>query len=75
MRYATLGLVEGPSGEGNGDSSWQVWVRDETDRPLVLADARRRIVCLLIRPESLLSDSAALEVLKAALAFAAAPPA
>ena len=40
----------------------------------MLADARRRIVCLLIRPESLLSDAAALEVLKAALAFAATPP-
>ncbi|MEO6746153.1 MAG: chorismate-binding protein [Caldimonas sp.] len=75
MRYATLALVEGPRDQGHGDSGWEVWVRDEADRPLVLADARRRVVCLLIRPESLLSDAAALDVLKAALAFAATPPA
>ena len=75
MCYATLALVEGPKDQGHGDSGWQVWVRDEADRPLVLADARRRVVCMLIRPESLLSDAAALDVLKAALAFAAAPPA
>jgi hypothetical protein len=72
MRYATLALDTAPDGEGD-DSRWQVWVRDDNANPLVLADADRRIVCLLIRPESLLSDIAALDVLKAALAFAATP--
>ena len=72
MRYATLALDTAPDGEGD-DGRWQVWVRDDNANPLVLADADRRIVCLLIRPESLLSDIAALDVLKAALAFAATP--
>ena len=73
MRYATLGLDAAPDGEGADGGGWQVWVRDDSANPLVLANAARRIVCLLIRPESLLSDVAALDVLKAALAFAAAP--
>ena len=58
----------------NGVAAWRVWLRDEAGRPLALADAQRRIVCLLFRPESLLSDPEALDVLRVALAFAAAPP-
>ena len=53
--------------------TWQIWMRDADEAPLVLAEPRRRIGCLLFRPESLLSDPAALDVLKAALAFTAAP--
>jgi anthranilate/para-aminobenzoate synthase component I len=74
MRYATLAVEPAPNGAGaDAAAAWHVWFRDDADRPLVLADARRRIVCLLIRPESLLSDPVALDVLKAALAFAAEP--
>jgi len=71
MRYATLTLGAAPAGKGADDAVWEVWIRDDADTPLVLADVRRRIICLLIRPESLLSDPAALQVLKTALAVAA----
>ena len=73
MRYATLALDPSPHAGRADAGAWQVWVRDVDEAPLVLADTRRRIVCLLIRPESLLSDPSALEVLKAALVFAAEP--
>jgi hypothetical protein len=73
MRYATLALDPGPR-TGPGDrAAWQVWVRDADEAPLVLAEPGRRIVGLLIRPESLLSDPSAHDVLKAALVFATAP--
>ena len=69
MRYATLELAAGAAAPLAG---WAVWAADDTGRPMVLAHAALRTVCLLMRPESLLSDPAALEVLRAALVFAAA---
>ena len=73
MRYATLALDAGPRAGPGDRAAWQVWVRDADEAPLVLAEPGRRIVGLLIRPESLLSDPSALDVLKAALVFATAP--
>ncbi|MDP2816669.1 MAG: hypothetical protein Q8O29_00005 [Polaromonas sp.] len=69
-RYASLGLQgsELPAG-------WQIWVRDDQGRPVALAHAGRRTVCLLFRPDSLLSEPQARQVLRAALAFAASKPA
>jgi anthranilate synthase len=67
-RYASLALS--PSALPTG---WQVWVRDERAQPVALAHAGRRLVCLLFRPDSMLSDPQARQVLRAALAFAAAP--
>jgi isochorismate synthase EntC len=67
-RYASLGLSTGALAAG-----WVVWVRDEQGQALALAHAENRIVCLLFRPDSLLSDPQALQVLRAALAFACAP--
>ena len=75
MRYATLAFDGFPS---NGTvvgaepaPAWTSWLRDEAGRPLVLARAADRTVCFLIRPESLLSDPLARDLLRAALAFAA----
>lgn len=75
MRYATLALGEPMPGRADaasdaGDvaSAWTPWLHDNAGRPLVLA--RRRTVCFLIRPESLLSDPLARDLLLAALAFA-----
>ena len=50
---------------------WQAWAVDAQGQPMVLADPVRRRVCLLFRPDSLLSDPQALQVLRASLAFAA----
>jgi hypothetical protein len=41
---------------------------------VALAHAGSRLVCLLFRPDSLLSEAQALQVLRAALAFAAKTP-
>jgi len=75
MRYATLALDD-PLADGavcgaEPASAWAPWLRDEAGRPLVLARAADRTVCFLIRPESLLSDPLARDLLRAALAFAA----
>ena len=78
MRYATLALAE-PMSDGadaavdaKGDAvAWTPWLRDGAGRPLVLARAADRTVCFLIRPESLLSDSLARDLLRAAIRFAA----
>ena len=67
MRYATLelrGPLQAPVG-------WTVWLRDDEGRPVGLAHAARRTVCLAMRPESLLSDALARDWLRAAVAFAA----
>jgi anthranilate/para-aminobenzoate synthase component I len=78
MRYATLALDESIrvvddklSGVGHAASGWAPWLRDATGRPLVLARASDRTVCFLIRPESLLSDPLARDLLRAAIVFAA----
>ena len=65
-RYASLALLEGKLPEG-----WQVWVRDEQGQPVALAHAGRRLVALTFRPDSLLSEPQALQVLREALVFIA----
>ena len=57
-------------GTARGDA-WSAWLRDAAGAPLVVARAAPPGVCFLIRPESLLSDPLALELLRAAIAFAA----
>ena len=65
-RYVSLAL------QGRGlPAGWQIWGHDDQGQPVVLAHAGRRTACLLFRPDSLLSESKALQVLSAALAFAA----
>ncbi len=67
-RYASAALQEAAlPAEG-----WQAWALDEQGQPVALAHAGRRVVCLLFRPDSMLSSSPALQLLRAALAFAAA---
>ncbi|MCE9658607.1 MAG: chorismate-binding protein [Burkholderiales bacterium] len=75
MRYATLALdgvmADAARDRGTAATEWTPWLRDEAGAPLVLARAADRSVCFLIRPESLLSDPLARDLLRAALAFAA----
>lgn len=78
MRYATLALGEPmPVGAdaaidaGEAASAWTTWLHDDAGRPLVLSHHVDRVVCFLIRPESLLSDPLARDLLRAAIAFAA----
>jgi len=68
-RYARMALLPGDLPAG-----WQVWVRDDQGQPMALAHAGKRLACLLFRPDSLLSEQPALQVLRAALAFAAKAP-
>lgn len=66
-RYATLAVDFG----GGADlAGWQVWARDDALQPVVLAHGGRRVVCLLMRPESLMSDDIARMALQASLVFA-----
>ncbi len=66
-RYASAALQAGDLPPG-----WQVWAIDAQEQPVALAHAGRRVVCLLFRPDSMLSSPQALQLLRAALAFAAA---
>jgi hypothetical protein len=50
---------------------WSVWATDEERLPQVLVHEERRLACFLLRPESLLSQPAAVELLQAALALCA----
>jgi anthranilate/para-aminobenzoate synthase component I len=68
-RYATL-AVDFDATPLGVRSSWQVWARDEQARPVVLAHSQRRVVCLLMRPDSLMSDDLARGVLRHCLQFA-----
>lgn len=68
-RYGSMALLAGDLPGG-----WQVWARDDRGQPVALAHAGSRLVCLLFRPDSLLSEAQALQVLRAALAFAAKTP-
>lgn len=65
-RYASAALQAGELPAG-----WQAWALDELGRPVALAHAGRRVACLLFRPDSLLSSPQTLQLLRAALAFAA----
>jgi hypothetical protein len=67
MRYATLARPKGA--ETGSPSGWSTWLRDRDRAPLVLARTAPRAVCFLIRPESLLSDRLALDLLRDAIAF------
>jgi isochorismate synthase EntC len=51
---------------------WTVWTRDQDGQPQVLVQQQRRLACLLFRPDSLLSQPAALDLLRAALGWCAA---
>lgn len=64
--YASFALQAGAMLAG-----WQAWAVDAQGQPTALVHADRRLVCLLFRPDSLLSEPQALQVLRAALAFAA----
>ncbi|HSV44988.1 MAG TPA: chorismate-binding protein, partial [Ramlibacter sp.] len=64
-QYAKGSLLEGPTPVG-----WDLWAIDANGLPVALAHPQSRTVCLLFRPDSLLSDALALEMLRMALAFA-----
>jgi anthranilate synthase len=66
-RYASAALQTGDLPAG-----WQAWALDEQGQPVALAHAGRRVVCLMFRPDSLLSSPQALQLLRVAVAFAAA---
>ena len=53
-------------------AGWQVWAVFEQSQANALAHADGRLACLLFRPDSLLLDTQALQVLREALAFLAA---
>lgn len=48
---------------------WSVWATDEERLPQVLVHEERRLACFLFRPDSLLSQPAAVDLLQAALAL------
>jgi hypothetical protein len=50
---------------------WDVWASDEAGAPQVLAQRERRLACLLFRPDSLLSQPAAVAMLAAAIRLCA----
>ncbi|KQT13129.1 hypothetical protein ASG30_20855 [Ramlibacter sp. Leaf400] len=64
-RYATLELVQPPP-------DWQVLATDADGRPVVLT--RDRLACLLYRPDSLLCDEAARQLLRSVIEQLAALP-
>ena len=70
-RYATLDVDWDANPEPAERAAWQSWSCDERGAPLIVANAARRVVCMLIRPESLMSDECARDALRAAIAFAA----
>ena len=51
------------------EPEWQAWVVDASGSPVVLACARRQLVCILFRPDSLLSGTQARQVLVTALSY------
>ncbi len=50
---------------------WSVWATDEERLPQVLVHEQRRLACFLFRPESLLSQPAAVEMLADAIVLCA----
>ena len=71
LRHATLAVDWEAAASSAAAHGWTVWALDDAQHPAVLAHAARRSVCLLLRPESLLSDRLAHAALRAAIAFAA----
>jgi len=51
---------------------WEAWARDEAGHPQALAHPGLRLVCLLFRPESLLSEPGARDMLSGALRWCGA---
>ena len=70
-RYATLELDWNASRDLASRAGWHAWLADELGSPLLLAHEGRALVCLLFRPESLMSDDLAREALREAIFFAA----
>jgi hypothetical protein len=66
-RYLRWQLAGAPVQPG-----WTVWASDADGVPQVLVDVRRRIACILFRPDSLLSQPAAVELFAQALALCGA---
>ncbi|MCZ4315579.1 chorismate-binding protein [Comamonadaceae bacterium G21597-S1] len=66
-RYASAALQASAQPSG-----WEIWALDQHGQPVALAHAGQRLVCLLYRPDSMLSSPQALQLLRAALAFSAA---
>lgn len=66
-RYASLALAD----DASVLPGWSVWAHDEQQGPVLLAHTQDRVVCLLYRPDSLLSGAAALQSLRTALTWAA----
>jgi anthranilate/para-aminobenzoate synthase component I len=52
-------------------AGWEVWARGEDGRPLALANATEKKICLLFRPDSVLSDADAVEAFRASIASVA----
>jgi hypothetical protein len=73
LRYATLVLADGDTRRGDAGiaDAWSAWLRDADGAAIVLARAAPPAVCFLLRPESLLSDPLALDLLRLAIAFVA----
>ena len=73
LRYATLALADGDARRGDAGiaDAWSTWLRDADGAAIVLARAAPPAVCFLLRPESLLSDPLALDLLRLAIAFVA----
>jgi anthranilate/para-aminobenzoate synthase component I len=69
--FAAARYASGALQAGDPPAGWQTWALDEQGQPVALAHAGQRVVCLLFRPDSLLSSPQALQLLRAALAFAA----
>ena len=69
--FAAARYASGALQAGDLPAGWQAWALDEQRQPVALAHADRRVVCLLFRPDSMLSSPQALQLLRAALAFAA----
>ena len=51
---------------------WKIWSYDECGTPSAMAYPALKIVCILFRPDSMMSDEGAKQMLKAALLFASA---
>lgn len=64
-RYAQFALADGE----NVPSGWDVWARDANGQPVLAVHPSSRRAALLFRPDSVLSDRNARELLRAAIAF------
>jgi hypothetical protein len=70
-RYASLELDWDASRDMARRSGWRAWLNDERGSPLLLAHEGRALVCMLFRPDSLMSDDLSREALREAILFTA----